>query len=127
MKRKTWKKDNQQNTWSVFKIMSEFVEGFEKLSNVGPCISIFGSARTKTDNPYYKDATTLAKKLTSKGFGIITGGGPGIMEAANKGANEQNGASVGLNIDNITDVVHREGFLAPLMGRFSSLSVGYDL
>ena len=99
MKRKTWKKDNQQNTWSVFKIMSEFVEGFEKLSNVGPCISIFGSARTKTDNPYYKDATILAKKLTSKGFGIITGGGPGIMEAANKGANEQNGASVGLNIE----------------------------
>ena len=79
--------------------MSEFVEGFEKLSNVGPCISIFGSARTKKSSPYYKDAVILAKRLTEKGYGIITGGGPGIMEAANKGAKEGNGASVGLNID----------------------------
>ena len=62
--RKTWKKSTQQNTWSVFKIMSEFVEGFEKLSNIGPCISIFGSARTKKSNPYYNDAVTLSKKLT---------------------------------------------------------------
>lgn len=98
-KRKTWKKTSQQNTWSVFKIMSEFVEGFEKLSNVGPCISIFGSARTKETNPYYKDAVTLATKLTKKGYGIITGGGPGIMEAANKGAKKGNGPSVGLNIE----------------------------
>ena len=97
--RKTWKKATQQNTWSVFKIMSEFVEGFEKLSNIGPCISIFGSARTKKSNPYYKDAVELAKKLTKKGYGIITGGGPGIMEAANKGAKEGNGPSVGLNIE----------------------------
>ena len=79
--------------------MSEFVEGFEKLSNIGPCISIFGSARTKKTNPYYKDAVIIAKKLTEKGYGIITGGGPGIMEAANKGAKNGNGASVGLNID----------------------------
>ena len=64
--RKTWKKSTQQNTWSVFKIMSEFVEGFEKLSDIGPCISIFGSARTKKTNPYYKDATELARKLTKK-------------------------------------------------------------
>ena len=70
-KRKTWKKTSQQNTWSVFKIMSEFVEGFEKLSNVGPCISIFGSARTKETNPYYKDAVTLAIKLTKKGYGVL--------------------------------------------------------
>ena len=98
-KRKTWKKTSQQNTWSVFKIMSEFVEGFEKLSNVGPCISIFGSARTKETNPYYKDAVTLATKLTKKGYGIITGGGPGIMEAANKGAKKGDGPSVGLNIE----------------------------
>ena len=77
--KKTWNKSTQQNTWSVFKIMSEFVEGFEKLSNIGPCISIFGSARTKPSNPYYKDAVTLAKKLTERGYGIITGGGPGIM------------------------------------------------
>tara|TARA_B100002052_G_C15867483_1_gene593027 strand:- start:43 stop:726 length:684 start_codon:yes stop_codon:yes gene_type:complete len=97
--RKTWKKSTQQNTWSVFKIMSEFVEGFEKLSNIGPCISIFGSARTKKSNPYYKDAIELSKKLTKKGYGIITGGGPGIMEAANKGAKEGNGPSVGLNIE----------------------------
>ena len=97
--KKTWKKQKHQNTWSVFKIMSEFVEGFEKLSNIGPCVSIFGSARTKKSNPYYKDAIILSKKLTQKGYGIITGGGPGIMEAANKGAKEAGGASVGLNID----------------------------
>jgi len=97
--KKTWKKPKNQNTWSVFKIMSEFVEGFEKLSNIGPCISIFGSARTKKTNPYYKDAVLIAKKLTEKGYGVITGGGPGIMEAANKGAKEGHGASVGLNID----------------------------
>ncbi len=97
--RKTWKSNSQQNTWSVFKIMSEFVEGFEKLSNIGPCISIFGSARTKESNPYYQDAVTLAEELTKKGYGIITGGGPGIMEAANKGAKKGKGPSVGLNID----------------------------
>ena len=97
--RKTWKRNSQQNTWSVFKIMSEFVEGFEKLSHIGPCVSIFGSARTNKSNPYYKDAVVLAEKLTKKGYGIITGGGPGIMEAANKGAKQGNGPSVGLNID----------------------------
>ena len=97
--KKTWKQTKDQHTWSVFKIMSEFVEGFEKLSNIGPCISIFGSARTKKSNPYYKDAVTIARKLTEKGYGIITGGGPGIMEAANKGAKEGGGESVGLNID----------------------------
>tara|TARA_B100000902_G_C27306993_1_gene916087 strand:- start:159 stop:842 length:684 start_codon:yes stop_codon:yes gene_type:complete len=97
--KKTWKTKQNQNTWSVFKIMSEFVEGFEKLSNIGPCISIFGSARTKKDNPYYRDAVILSKKLTKKGYGIITGGGPGIMEAANKGAKEGGGESVGLNIE----------------------------
>jgi len=97
--KKTWKETKNQHTWSVFKIMSEFVEGFEKLSNIGPCISIFGSARTDKSNPYYKDAITIAKKLTERGYGIITGGGPGIMEAANKGAKEGGGESVGLNID----------------------------
>ena len=97
--KKIWKSSGNEKTWSVFKIMSEFVEGFEKLSNVGPCISIFGSARTDESNPYYKDAETLAEKLTQKGYGIITGGGPGIMEAANKGAKKGGGASVGLNID----------------------------
>lgn len=97
--KKTWQEKSNQNTWSVFKIMSEFVEGFEKLSDIGPCISIFGSARTKESNPYYKDTVDLACKLTKKGYGIITGGGPGIMEAANRGAKKGGGASVGLNID----------------------------
>jgi uncharacterized protein (TIGR00730 family) len=97
--KKTWQNKGNQNTWSVFKIMSEFVEGFEKLSDIGPCISIFGSARTKETSPYYKDTVNLACKLTKKGYGIITGGGPGIMEAANKGAKKGGGASVGLNID----------------------------
>ena len=98
-KQKSWKSNKNQNTWSVFKIMSEFVEGFEKLSNIGPCISIFGSARTDKSNQYYKDAVILSRKLTEKGYGIITGGGPGIMEAANKGAKEGKGDSVGLNIE----------------------------
>ena len=98
-KQKSWKSNKNQNTWSVFKIMSEFVEGFEKLSNIGPCISIFGSARTDKSNQYYKDTVILSRKLTKKGYGIITGGGPGIMEAANKGAKEGKGDSVGLNIE----------------------------
>ena len=98
-KQKSWKSNKNQNTWSVFKIMSEFVEGFEKLSNIGPCISIFGSARTDKSNQYYKDTVILSRKLTEKGYGIITGGGPGIMEAANKGAKEGKGDSVGLNIE----------------------------
>ena len=83
----------------IFKIMSEFVEGFEKLSNIGPCISIFGSARTDPKDKYYKYAVEISEKLTERGYGIISGGGPGIMEAANKGAKNKGGASVGLNID----------------------------
>ena len=97
--RKQWKAIQSDKTWSIFKIMSEFVEGFEKLSNIGPCVSIFGSARTKPDNKYYKYAVEIAEKLTERGYGIISGGGPGIMEAANKGAKNKKGASVGLNID----------------------------
>lgn len=84
--------------WSVFKIMGEFVEGYEKLLRIGPCVSVFGSARLQPDNPYYNDAVETAKKLTEVGFGVITGGGPGIMEAANKGAKENKGKSVGLCI-----------------------------
>ena len=75
------------------------VEGFEKLSKIGPCVSIFGSARTKTDHPYYQLAEEIAYLLTKKGYGIITGGGPGIMEAGNKGAHYGGGTSVGLNIN----------------------------
>ena len=82
-----------------FKIMSEFVEGFDKMSKIGPCVSIFGSARTKPDNKYYLLAEEIAFKLTQEGYGVITGGGPGIMEAANKGAKRGKGKSVGLNIE----------------------------
>ena len=93
-----WSDIKANDSWSVFKIMSEFVNGYETLSKIGPCVAIFGSARIKEDNPYYEMAEETAKKLVSKGFGIITGGGPGIMEAGNKGAHEANGKSVGLNI-----------------------------
>ena len=95
---KSWQEIRTEDSWQLFKIMSEFVEGFEKLSKIGPCVSIFGSARTKPEDPYYKLAEEIAFKFTKEGYGIITGGGPGIMEAANKGANTAGGKSVGLNI-----------------------------
>ncbi|MGM0588854.1 MAG: TIGR00730 family Rossman fold protein [Bacteroidota bacterium] len=88
-----------EDLWSVFKIMGEFVEGYDKLSKIGPCISIFGSARTEPGDEYYDKASETALEFTRQGFGIITGGGPGIMEAANKGAKKGNGKSVGLNIN----------------------------
>lgn len=87
------------NSWTVFKVIAEFVDGYERLNRIDPCISIFGSARTKPDNPHYKLAEHVAGLLVAEGYGIITGGGPGIMEAANKGAKESGGISVGLNID----------------------------
>ncbi|MCC7232007.1 MAG: TIGR00730 family Rossman fold protein [Bacteroidia bacterium] len=96
---KDWQEIKAHDTWQIFKIMAEFVDGFEKLSKIGPCVSIFGSARTKPDNPYYHLAEEIAFKLTKEGYGIITGGGPGIMEAANKGARSAGGKSVGLNIE----------------------------
>jgi uncharacterized protein (TIGR00730 family) len=86
------------NSWQIFKIMAEFVEGFEKLGKIGPCVSIFGSARSKPEDPYYIMAEDIAYRLTLEGYGIITGGGPGIMEAGNKGAQRGGGKSVGLNI-----------------------------
>ncbi|MBN4066071.1 TIGR00730 family Rossman fold protein [Candidatus Amoebophilus asiaticus] len=95
---KTWQEIKVADTWQLFKILAEFVDGFEKLGRIGPCVTIFGSARTNPDNPYYQLAENIASKLTLEGFGIITGGGPGIMEAANKGANKTGGKSVGLNI-----------------------------
>lgn len=95
---KDWNDIKASDSWQIFKIMSEFVEGFEKMSRIGPCVSIFGSARTNTTNPYYKLAEEIAFKLTREGYGVITGGGPGIMEAANKGAKAGGGKSVGLNI-----------------------------
>jgi uncharacterized protein (TIGR00730 family) len=96
---KAWNEIKGANSWVVFKIMAEFVNGFEKLAQIGPCVSIFGSARTKPDNEYYLAAETIAGKLVRRGYGIISGGGPGIMEAANKGAFEAGGKSVGLNIE----------------------------
>ncbi|MBP7274015.1 MAG: TIGR00730 family Rossman fold protein [Saprospiraceae bacterium] len=97
--RKQWDKIKGENSWTMFKVLSEFVEGFERLNNIGPCVSIFGSARTKPEHPYYKLAVDIARRMTEEGFGVITGGGPGIMEAANKGAALYGGTSVGLNID----------------------------
>ena len=96
---KSWIDLKAESSWQLFKIMSEFVEGFEKLNKIGPCVSIYGSSRTKADSPFYQQAEELARKLTEEGYGVITGGGPGIMEAANKGAQEAGGKSVGLNID----------------------------
>lgn len=97
-KQRTWNEVKINDSWSLFKIMSEFVEGYDRMGRIGPCVSIFGSARTKPDNPYYQTARDIAFLLTQKGYGVISGGGPGIMEAANKGAKEGNGVSVGLNI-----------------------------
>lgn len=96
---KTWNEIKTNDTWAIFKIMAEFVDGYEKLSKIGPCVSIFGSARTSPDQKYYKLAENIAFELTQNGYGIITGGGPGIMEAGNKGAKRGNGISVGLNIE----------------------------
>lgn len=99
VKLRDWTEPQAHSSWQLFKIMAEFVEGFEKLSKIGPCISIFGSARTQPGHKYYELTVELAKKLSGEGFGIISGGGPGIMEAANKGASLAGGKSVGLNID----------------------------
>jgi uncharacterized protein (TIGR00730 family) len=96
---KDWNDIKINDSWAIFKIMSEFVEGYERMAKIGPCISIFGSARTKPDNKYYKISVEIAEKLAENGYGIITGGGPGIMEAGNKGAQQGGGKSVGLNID----------------------------
>ncbi|HLG03236.1 MAG TPA: TIGR00730 family Rossman fold protein, partial [Bacteroidia bacterium] len=93
---KDWSEIKAGDSWQIFKIMSEFVEGFEKMQKIGPCVSIFGSARTKAGSPYYLLAEEIAFKLTQEGYGIISGGGPGIMEAANKGAKTAKGKSVGL-------------------------------
>ena len=98
-KQKTWNEIKGSDSWQIFKIMAEFVEGFEKMASIGPCVSIFGSARTGKEHRYYKLAEDIAYKLTLQGYGVITGGGPGIMEAANKGAMKGEGISVGLNIE----------------------------
>ena len=98
-KQKTWNEIRTNDSWAIFKIMSEFVNGFERMGKIGPCVSIFGSARTKPDHPYYLLAEEIAYKISKSGYGVITGGGPGIMEAGNKGAHRGGGVSVGLNIE----------------------------
>ena len=95
---KDWNEIKSTDSWAIFKIMGEFVHGFEKLAKIGPCVTVFGSARTQSNHPYYKMAEEIAAKIVRHGYGVITGGGPGIMEAGNKGAQEQGGKSVGINI-----------------------------
>ena len=98
-KRKSWTEIQAESSWRMFKIMAEFVEGFERMDKIGPCVSIYGSARTKPGTKYYELGVEIAKRATEEGFGVITGGGPGIMEAANKGAFQNEGTSVGLGIE----------------------------
>jgi uncharacterized protein (TIGR00730 family) len=98
-KQKTWNEIRTNDSWAIFKIMSEFVNGFERMGRIGPCVSIFGSARTKPEDPIYLLTEKIAYKISKAGYGVITGGGPGIMEAGNKGAHLGGGTSVGLNIE----------------------------
>jgi len=97
-KDKDWAEIKSSDSWVIFKVMSEFVEGFDKLAKIGPCVTIFGSARVKSSHPYYKMADEIAYQLVQHGYGVVTGGGPGIMEAGNRGARRAGGKSVGLNI-----------------------------
>lgn len=97
-KERDWNEIKSADSWAIFKVIAEFVEGFEKLAKIGPCVSVFGSARTPADHDHYLMAEEIGAKLVRHGYGVITGGGPGIMEAANKGANSENGKSVGLCI-----------------------------
>ncbi|MGM0635145.1 MAG: TIGR00730 family Rossman fold protein [Bacteroidota bacterium] len=96
---KNWNEIKTNDSWALFKIMSEFVQGYERMSAIGPCVSIFGSARLKPEDKYYQLAEKIAEKIVNQGYGVITGGGPGVMEAGNKGAHTGGGTSVGLNID----------------------------
>ncbi|HLP92824.1 MAG TPA: TIGR00730 family Rossman fold protein [Saprospiraceae bacterium] len=111
-KQKQWSKKRGENAWTMFKVMAEFVDGFEVLNEVGPCVSIFGSARTKPGTVYYELAVKTASRLVEEGYGVITGGGPGIMEAGNKGAWMKGGTSIGLNI-NLPFEQHHNPFIAP--------------
>ncbi|MBD3583023.1 TIGR00730 family Rossman fold protein [Flavobacterium selenitireducens] len=99
LKQKTWSEIRSNDSWAIFKIMSEFVNGYETMGRIGPCVSIFGSARTKPDHHFYTLTEQIAFKISKAGYGVITGGGPGIMEAGNKGAHLGGGTSVGLNIE----------------------------
>lgn len=96
---KAWNEIKTNDSWAIFKIMGEFVNGFERMSQIGPCVSVFGSARTKPGEKYYELAVKVSEAIAKAGYGVITGGGPGIMEAGNKGAHLAGGTSVGLNIE----------------------------
>lgn len=96
---KNWNAIKANDAWAIFKVMGEFVNGYEKMSAIGPCVSLFGSARTPKDHPDYILATAVAQAIAEAGYGIISGGGGGIMEAANRGAHLAKGVSVGLNIN----------------------------
>lgn len=96
---KDWNDIKINDSWAIFKIIAEFVEGYERMAKIGPCVSVFGSARTKPENKFYQMGVRVAELLAEGGYGVITGGGPGIMEAGNKGAQQGGGKSVGLNID----------------------------
>ncbi|MDT8347368.1 MAG: TIGR00730 family Rossman fold protein [Flavobacteriaceae bacterium] len=119
-KSKSWNEIKTNDSWAAFKIVSEFVMGFERMSKIGPCVSIFGSARTKPEDKYYQLAVEIAEKIVKNGYGVITGGGPGIMEAGNKGAFQGKGTSVGLNID-----LPFEQFDNPYIDRDKNLSFDY--
>ena len=99
IKIKNWNQIKSNDSWALFKIMSEFVEGYETLSAIGPSISIFGSARTPENSKTYQLTVDIAEGIAEAGYGVISGGGPGIMEAANRGAQKAGGTSVGLNIE----------------------------
>ncbi len=120
LRQKTWDETITKDSWMVFKVMAEFVDGYEKLAKIGPCVSIFGSARLKPQSKYYKMAVEIAEKITKIGFGIITGGGPGIMEAGNKGAFNTQGKSIGLNID-----LPFEQHFNPYINRLYSMNFDY--
>ncbi|MFY1045328.1 TIGR00730 family Rossman fold protein [Chryseobacterium sp. GP-SGM7] len=120
LREKTWDEIVTKDSWMVFKVMAEFVDGYEKMARIGPCVSIFGSARLKPETKYYNMAVEIAEKITKIGFGVITGGGPGIMEAGNKGAFNAQGKSIGLNID-----LPFEQHFNPYINKLYSLNFDY--
>lgn len=119
-RQKSWSEKKTNDSWMVFKIMGEIVSGYEKMQKIGPCVSIFGSARLSQNDKYCLMAEEIAQKITDLGFGVITGGGPGIMESANKGAKEAGGKSIGLNID-----LPFEQSINPYADKFHSMEFDY--
>ena len=119
-RQKSWDEQTTKDSWMVFKIMGEIVSGYEMMQRIGPCVSVFGSARLPKDNKYCLLAEEIAGKITELGFGIITGGGPGIMQAGNKGAKEKGGKSIGLNIE-----LPFEQHLNPYLDKVYSMDFDY--